>query len=143
MDPVSVAGLIASCCSIIKICGGVVHTLHSINETYKDADISIVAALDECENIRMSWGILEMWISKNRAMTDYQELLFQRLQSSICAGEKIMVAFEQELNKVVLEESTLKRKAAFTWNDSIFHVHLTRIGRQTAALQVLLQAVCM
>lgn len=127
----------------MKTCGGVVKALHTLAETYNDAELAILSMIEECENIRFAWSTLEDWATHSlRGMINCEQLL-ERLQRSIYSGQLIMTAMEQDLARAMPNAGTFKRHASLVWNEGVLQAHQSRIRGQVAALQLLLQVVSM
>jgi hypothetical protein len=143
MDPASVVGLVAACGSLVKTCAGVIKTLHDVVELYKDAELSILSMIDECENIRFAWASLEGWVNDHLRGMDNYELLLERFQRSIYVGQLSLSALEKDLAKSSAKPSAFRRRANMVWNVTIFQEHQNRIRGHNAALQLLLQVISM
>jgi phage shock protein A len=143
MDPATALGLAAACSSLVKACGGVVKTLHDLAEVYKDAELSILSMIEECENIRFAWTSLEDWANKYLGRMDNYEQLLERLQSSIYTGQLTMSALEEDLAKATRKTTNFRRRITFVWDAAVFHEHQNRIRGQYSALQLLLQVISM
>lgn len=143
MDPASIVGLVSACSNLVKTCGGVVETLYTLVETYKDAELSILSIIEECETVRFAWSRLEEWAESSARHIDSYEELLRRLQRSIYTGQLIMAALEEDLNNTIPKTGTFRRRAGLIWNEAIFQAHQSRIRGQVSALQLLVQVINM
>jgi hypothetical protein len=139
MDPASVVGLVAACCSLTKQCASVVTTLHGLIETYKHAELAILSIAEECSTIQFAWRKIAEWADGNLHRVDDFEELGERLQRSIYCGELVMSALEEDIMAVTSNSSNFKRRIGVVWNKSIFVEHQTRLRGQVTALQLLIQ----
>lgn len=141
MDPASVVGLVAACSSLVKTCGSVVISLQNVAHMYKDAELTILSMVEQCENIRLAWTGLEEWASKHLHDMNNSELLLERLQRSIYSGQLTMAQLEKDLSKSKLKTGTFRRRINVAWNATVFNEHQSRLRDQSASLQLLLQVI--
>jgi len=143
MDPATVIGIVAACSSLVKTCGSVVNTMHTLLESYKGAELSILSITEECEIVRFAWSSLEDWVRKNLNGRTGEDEALQRLQRSVYAGQLIMAALEDDLAKAIPKTGDIRRRVGLIWNETLFRGHQDRMRGQISALQLLLQVVSM
>ncbi|KAH7379227.1 hypothetical protein DE146DRAFT_308450 [Phaeosphaeria sp. MPI-PUGE-AT-0046c] len=141
MDPASIIGLVAACSSLTKQCASVVKALHGLIETYKSAELIILAVATECETIQFAWCRIETWAQEQLHHVDDFEEVEARLQKSIYCGELVMSALEEELLNITSRSGSFGRGSGLTWNNSVLNEHQHRIRGQVTALQLLLQVL--
>jgi hypothetical protein len=143
MEPASVVGLVAACASLVRTCASLIKTLHNVAGLYRDAELSILSLIEVCETTRFAWTTLEEWANKNISTVEDANLVLQRFQRSLYAGQLIMGALEQDVAKAIPKIGVFRRRANLVWNAAAFQEHQARIRDQNAALQLLLQVLSM
>ncbi|KAH7120845.1 hypothetical protein B0J11DRAFT_50555 [Dendryphion nanum] len=136
-----VVGLIAACSSLAKVCGTVVTSLHSLAETFRHAELSILSIRQECETIQFAWSQIEIWASRHLIDVENCAQLREQLQKSVYWGELVMAALENDLNAAITKSGTFRRRAGLTWNAALFRDHQDRLHSQVQALQLLLHII--
>lgn len=141
-------GLVAACASLVKTCTSVVKALHDLAEVYKNAEISILSIVEECENVRFAWTALEEWARNGSLDVDQNQLLLERFQRSVYTGRLCLEALEKDIAEVHPKRRQptflpLPRGLKLAWNAAGFQEHQNRIRGQNASLQLLLQVVSM
>ena len=143
MDPVSILSIVTATSNLVCKCGSVIQTLHDLAHRYKQAEVSILSIIQECQTIELAWSRIEQWAENG--LNDYEDYdqLSNRLQNSLYSGQLVMAELEKDLFAIqeAPQHSRFRRKTKIIWNERLLHDHQDRIRGQVCAMMLLLEVI--
>jgi hypothetical protein len=142
-DPVTILSIVNGSLGLVLKIGTVIQTLYDISQKLKQAQITILSAISECETIQTAWSGIEIWARGQPRGTAIESQLLERLGLSLQLGDMVISAFEDDLvawSRKSANPGFLGR-SKIVWEESTFAQHQFRIRGQVAAMTLLLQVI--
>ena len=82
MDPVSIVTLIGTATKIVETCGSATLNIRKIRQQWKDAPSTLQSIESECETLRVTTKLMELWLHSYQRVDDdaFLEALYASLQ---------------------------------------------------------------
>ena len=142
-DPVTILSIINGSLGLALRIGTVINALYDISQKLKQAQLTILSTITECETIQTAWIAIERWASSHPGGTAIESELLERLNKSLLNGQMVISAFEDDLiawSRKSTNPSFLSR-SKIVWEENTFSQHQFRIRGQVAAMTLLLQVI--
>ena len=142
-DPVTILSIIYGSLGLALKIGTVIHTLYDISQKLKQAQLTILSTITECETIQTVWSAIERWASSHPNGTAIESELLERLNKSLLNGQMVISAFENNLAawSLKLTNPGFLSRSKIVWEENAFSQHQFRIRGQVAAMTLLLQVI--
>jgi hypothetical protein len=142
-DPVTILTIINGSLELALRIGTVIHALYDISQKLKQAQLTILSTITECETIQTAWAAIERWASSHPGGPAIESELLERLNKSLLNGKMVISAFEDDLvtwSRKSTNSGFLSR-SKIVWEENTFSQHQFRIRGQVAAMTLLLQVI--
>jgi len=143
MEPVSIVSIVNGSLGLGFKISSLVKYLYDISQRLKQAELTILSLVVECETIQAAWVGIENWAREQPipGSADYE--LLGRLSRSLKSGNMVISAFEADI-KVWSRgpaSTSFLRRSRIVWEEATFKEHQFRIRGQVAVMTLLLQVI--
>ena len=139
-DPFSIA---AASVGLILQCAKIVSTLRGIADSFSDARLTVLSAIQELDIIQLAWEKIEQLLKTWESSREMEEELLQRLSRQLEFGRMVMTALSDDLPVLTKKSYSLTQTTRIVWNQDLFRAHQDRIRGQAAAMTLLLSVLQM
>ena len=140
---VTVYSIVAGALGLASKSATIVKDLRDLTSKYKNAELSLLSLVEECETIGLAWSRIQRWCNgwADEASVDHQ--LLDRLKRSVLAGNLVLSALEHDLSSLKDRKNTSRflRRSHIVWNQSSLRDHQDRVRGQVNAMNLMLQVV--
>jgi hypothetical protein len=138
-DPVTILSIINGSLGLALKIGTVIH----ISQKLKQAKLTILSTVAECETIQTAWSAIERWARSQRGGTNIESELLERLNLSLVVGDMVVSTFKDDLTAWSRKSANLSflGRSKIVWEENKFHQHQFRIRGQVSAMTLLIQVI--
>ena len=142
-DLVTVYSIVAGAWNLASKSATIVKDLRDLTNKYKNAELSLLALIEECETIELAWSRIQRWCNGWADDASADKQLLERLTRSVITGNLVLSALEQDVSSLKNSGNTSRflRRSRILWRESSFRDHQKRVNGQVNAMNLMLQVV--
>ena len=147
MEPITIIGLLSTAGALTSEITITIKSLSELRQRYKDADVRVRLLIGELSTVKSALTQINDW-THYLDDTHRQADVVQGLKISLEGCQLAIDALSEEVRLLLGGESPnlsaspgFRLRARYAWSESGLKEHEGRLHAQTAALQLLLQAV--
>lgn len=139
-DPATALSIANASFGLVIKCAKVAQDLHELAAKFKHAELDILAAVDDCETIRLAWQRIAKWCEH---WANPNAEVLARLQQSLKVGDMVMSAMESDLTAFMNQSKPvgIRKRTRLVWNERLLRSHQERVRVQVTTMNLLMTVI--